>query len=87
MTVNNDIINEVSDVDIILDKEKLRVVVEVDGNEMRILCEGYCDMDKVTFRIDKIFILINETQWRSTYVRHWRRKARSMNQRIDVRKK
>ena len=47
MTVSDDIINEVSDVDIVLDKEKLRVVVEVDGNEMRILCEGYCDMDKV----------------------------------------
>ena len=47
MTVSEDIINEVSDVDIVLDKEKLRVVVEVDGNEMRILCEGYCDMDKV----------------------------------------
>ena len=57
MTVSDDIINEVTDVDIVLEKEKLRVVVEVDGNEMRILCEGYCDMDKVTKVSFEIFFI------------------------------
>ena len=31
----------------LLDRERLRVVVEVEGNEMRLLCEGHCDLDKV----------------------------------------
>ena len=57
MTVSDDIINEATDVDIVLEKEKLRVVVEVDGNEMRILCEGYCDMDKVTKVSFEIFLI------------------------------
>ena len=34
--------------------------------------------------VEKIFWLC--LKWRSSYVRHWRRKARSMNQRIDDRK-
>ena len=35
----------------LLDRERLRVVVEVEGNEMRLLCEGHCDLDKVVRNI------------------------------------
>ena len=42
----------------LLDRERLRVVVEVEGNEMRLLCEGHCDLDKVKLDdddVEKIF--------------------------------
>ena len=37
-----------------LDRERLRVVVEVEGNEMRLLCEGHCDLDKVKHDVDDV---------------------------------
>merc|ERR1712062_273893 len=51
------------------EETRMKVVLEVDEvgeEELMVMCEGQCDVDK----------------WRSTYVRHWRRKAKSMNQKI-----
>ena len=28
-------------------EEKMRVVVEMEEQEMKVMCEGYCDLDKV----------------------------------------
>ena len=47
MTVDEHI-DEVGDgVDLDDIKQRLRVVVELDGSQMRVLCEGHCDLDKV----------------------------------------
>merc|ERR1712106_1298689 len=43
-----------------LPNEKLKVVVELEQDNLRISCEGPCDVNK----------------WRSAYVRYWRRKMK-----------
>ena len=40
---------------------KLKVIVELDQNNLRVSCEGPCDVDK----------------WRAAYVRYWRGKTRN----------
>ena len=44
-----------------LSAEKLKVIVELDNNDLRISCEGPCDVKK----------------WKTAYVAYWRRKMRN----------
>ena len=41
--------------------EKLKVIVELDENELHVSCEGPCNVEK----------------WRSAYVTYWRRKLKT----------
>ena len=47
-----------------LTDKKLKVVVELDHDRLRISCDGPCDVDK----------------WRGAYVTHWRRKMKKQLQ-------
>ena len=49
--------------------EKLKLIVELDQNNLRVSCEGPCDEDK----------------WRAAYVSYWRRKIKNQPWKLDTR--
>ena len=49
-------------------EEKLKVVVELEQDNLRVSCEGPCDLDK----------------WRKAYVTHWRRKLKNPQWKIET---
>ena len=49
-------------------EEKLKVIVELDHDNLRVSCEGPCDLDK----------------WRKAYVTHWRRKLNNSQWKIET---
>ena len=49
--------------------ENLKVIVQLDRNILRVLCEGPCDEDK----------------WRAAYVSYWRRKIKNQPWKLDTR--
>ena len=51
-------------------KEKLKVIVELDQNNLRVSCEGPCHLDK----------------WRAAYVGYWRRKIKNKHWKSETRK-
>ena len=48
--------------------EKLKVIVELEHDNLRVSCEGPCDLDK----------------WRKAYVTHWRRKLNNSQWKIET---